>query len=107
MYQSKSAEDISMQFTVLYFVGLTLQAVYFSMIRAWAGAIPICFEALLAFMLLAGKIYLDHSTVDTANNNVKTQQQRQEAMPTEGVDLDPPVQISHDIENLAENDNKE
>lgn len=107
MHQSKSAKDISMQFTVLYFIGLVLTAIYMTLIRAWAGAIPIWIETLLALILLAGKIYLDYSTMDAANDKAKTQQQRQETMHTEEEDSGPPAQISHNVENLAENDDVE
>lgn len=111
MYQSKSAVDISKQFTVLYFIGIVLQAIYMTVVGAWAGAIPIWIETVLAFILLTGKIYLDKSTMDAANNNVKTQPQHKETMhtevDTEGEDLDPPIQVSHDVESIAESDDRE
>jgi hypothetical protein len=36
-----------------------MQASYCTLIAAWAGAIPIWIESLLALILLAGKVYLD------------------------------------------------
>lgn len=85
MYKTKSAKDLSLLFTVLYSIGLVMTAVYMTLIRAWAGAIPVWIETLLAFVLLSGKIYLDSSAEESDKRN-KTQQERQDTMPSEKED---------------------
>ncbi len=59
MFRTKSAKEISIMFAILYFVALTMQATYCTLIAAWAGAIPLWIESLFAFILLAGKVFLD------------------------------------------------
>jgi uncharacterized protein with PQ loop repeat len=94
MYQTKSAKDLSLLFTVLYSIGLVMTAAYMTLIRAWAGAIPVWIETLLAFILLAGKIYLDGSAKESDKRN-KAQQERQETMPSEKEDS---MQICHSVD---------
>lgn len=59
MFRTRSAKEISILIAILSFVGLVMQASYCTLIAAWAGAVPIWIESLLAFILLAGKVYLD------------------------------------------------
>ena len=59
MFRKKSAKEISFTFTLLYFTGLLMTAIYMTLIKAWAGAIPIWVETFFSIILILGKIYLD------------------------------------------------
>jgi uncharacterized protein with PQ loop repeat len=98
MYQTKSAKDISMLFTILYSIGLVMTAIYMTLIRAWAGAIPIWIETVLALILLSGKIFLDNSAKESDEHN-KTRQERQETMSSDKEDPDHSMHVRHVVEN--------
>jgi uncharacterized protein with PQ loop repeat len=98
MYQTKSAKDISMLFTILYSIGLVMTAIYMTLIRAWAGAIPIWIETFLALILLSGKFFLDRSAKDSDEHNT-IRQERQETMFTDKEDSDHSMHICHVVEN--------
>jgi len=61
MFRKKSAKEISFSFTLLYFTGLLMTAIYMTLIKAWAGAIPIWVETFFSMILMMGKIYFDTS----------------------------------------------
>ena len=51
IYKSKSAGDVSITFTVMYFLGLLLTTIYMCLLQAWAGAGPLLLETVLAALL--------------------------------------------------------
>ncbi|KAI8609221.1 hypothetical protein BC830DRAFT_1054439, partial [Chytriomyces sp. MP71] len=58
MYKTRSADDISLTWAVMYTSGLILTAIYLCFVRAWASAGPIVLECLLGALLVCAKIAL-------------------------------------------------
>ncbi|ORY30321.1 hypothetical protein BCR33DRAFT_703505 [Rhizoclosmatium globosum] len=58
MWKTKSADDVSLSFTILYTAGLTMSAIYTGLIGAWAGAIPLIIECFFGLILITAKIVL-------------------------------------------------
>ena len=65
MWKNKSARDVSLSYTILYCIGLTLTLVYMILINALVAIITISFEVVIAYLVLALKIYYDAKTLTT------------------------------------------
>jgi MtN3 and saliva related transmembrane protein len=59
IWKTKSARDVSLQFTVMYFVGLTCTVAYMGLIEAWAAFFPASFECFLAVLMIISKVIMD------------------------------------------------
>lgn len=94
MFQSRSAKDISSLFTLLYFISLSMTSAYMTLKSAWAGAIALWIETMLAFILLAGKMYF--SILEAK------QEEHQKKKVCIEQDSDITIEISLYLEDLAE-----
>ncbi|KAI8925336.1 hypothetical protein BC831DRAFT_461655 [Entophlyctis helioformis] len=59
MWQNRSARDVSLLWISAYTGGLVLTLAYLTLLRAWAGAIPLVVETALGLAVLLSKVVLD------------------------------------------------
>ncbi|KAI8925310.1 hypothetical protein BC831DRAFT_461516 [Entophlyctis helioformis] len=60
MWKNRSARDVSMAWIVSLTLGLMVQSAYLILLEAWAGAIPLIVQVVLAVGVLGSKIVLDN-----------------------------------------------
>ena len=88
MFRKKSAKEISLSFTLLFFTGLLLSALYMTLIKAYAGAIPIWVETFFSMILMMGKIYFDTSAAKQRGDEMEPDEEEGVATASEAISDD-------------------
>ncbi|KAI8835464.1 hypothetical protein BJ741DRAFT_534032 [Chytriomyces cf. hyalinus JEL632] len=56
IFKTRTADDVSLTFTIMYTMGLILSATYTALIGAWAGAVPLIVECVFGCVLITAKL---------------------------------------------------
>jgi uncharacterized protein with PQ loop repeat len=59
IWQTQSAQDVSLYFTIMYFLGLSMTVAYLGLVGAYAAFFPCSLECVLAFLMICSKLIMD------------------------------------------------
>jgi uncharacterized protein with PQ loop repeat len=60
IWRTQSAQDVSLYFTIMYFLGLSMTVAYLGLVGAYAAFFPCSLECVLAFLMICSKLIMDH-----------------------------------------------